>query len=190
MAESAPPDAARSSEPGDAVEADADRFAIRINVAGPAYTGVDYPGSWAADPGAGGICGGNQFDSPTPTINGTSDSPLFVNQMFATNLTCTIGGVPAGTYSVKLLFAELRLGGAPCTGPVGQDRIFDIEIEGTTVMPALDVTSFGGGCAAQGGSGHAFGVSFTVDVLDGTFDLAENASMGAAAINAIELVQQ
>lgn len=164
---------------------DAAPFAARIDIAGPAYTGVDYPGMWIADPGT---CDGLQFDSPTPTINGTNDSTLFVNQKFGGILTCAITNVPPGMYRVRLLFAELRLGGMPCTGPAGQTRVFDIALEGTNVATSFDMTAFGGGCAATGGSGHAFDRTFDVAVTDGTLDLVETASMGGAALNAIEVV--
>jgi hypothetical protein len=129
-----------------------------------------------------------EFSSPTTDINGTNDSPLFFDQMFAPTLTCTIENLPAGSYRVTLLFAELRLGGAPCTGPVSASRIFDIAFEGVTVETAFDMTAASGGCAAMGGPGHAVDRSFNVDVLDGTLDITQTASAGAAALNAIEIV--
>jgi len=164
--------------------------AFRIDIDGPAYTGVDYPGNWAADAGTGGICDGTPFASPTTSINGTNDSTLFHDQMFNGTLTCKISNVPAGTYVVTLLFAELRLGTAPCTAPSPPSRIFDIALEGTTVASNFNMTQTGGGCAAAGGPGHAFSETYTIDVTDGELDVVETASMGAAALNAIELVQQ
>jgi hypothetical protein len=165
-------------------------FAVRINIDGSAYDGVDYPGAWAADPGAGGICDGAAFASPTATVNGTQDSPLFVGQMFNSTLTCHVAGVPAGTYLVTLLFAELRLGGSPCVVPVGTDRVFDIAIEGATVASGFDMTQYGSGCAADGGTGHAYSLSYMVDVSDGSLDIVETASTGMAALNAVEAVAQ
>ncbi len=169
---------------------DAPKFSARIDIDGTAYTGIDYAGTWAADPGVGGICDGMPFSGPTQTVNGTADSPLFVSQMFNSVLTCTIPNVPSGTYQVRLLFAELRLGGAPCVGLQPPARIFDIALEGTTVASQFDMTGTGGGCAAAGGSGHAFDETYTVAVTDGALDVVETASQGTAALNAIELVQQ
>jgi len=169
---------------------DAPGFAIRINIGGPAHMGVDYPGNWSADPGPGGICNGIPFASPTPAINGTNDAALFVNQMFNPTLSCTIPNVPAGTYRVTLLFAELRLGGAPSVSPLPLSRIFDISLEGNVVLAGFDMTTAGGGCAATGGPGHAFSKSFTVAVTDGALNIDESATLGAGALNAIELVSQ
>ncbi|HTR52777.1 MAG TPA: malectin domain-containing carbohydrate-binding protein [Kofleriaceae bacterium] len=178
-------DSGRDARSGDGPAAS---FAARVNVAGPMYAGVDHPGTWAADPGAGGICDGTEFDSPTPTVNASNDSTLYVNQMFGSTLTCTIHGVPAGTYQVTLLFAELRLGGSPCVA--AGDRTFDIQLEGTTVLSGFDLTTIGGGCAAAGGSGHPVDKTFMVTVNDGALDLVETASSGAAVLNAIEIVGQ
>lgn len=163
-------------------------FAVRVNIAGPAYTGVDHPGAWTTDPGVGGICNGAQFDSPTMTLNSTNDSALYRNQMYGATLTCAVPNIPSGTYQVTLLFAELRLGGAPCTGGAG-DRIFDVSLEGTTVLTAFDLTTAGGGCAAMGGSGHPIDKVYTVPITDGTLNLSATASMGAAALNAIEIIR-
>lgn len=181
--------AAFDAAPSD-TRGDAPSFAIRINIGGPAYAGIDYPGTWSADPGAGGICNGMPFAAPTPAVNGTKDVALFVNQMFTPKLSCTIPNVPAGTYRVTLLFAELRLGGAPCEAPSPPTRIFDISLEGNVVLAGFDMTTAGGGCAATGGPGHAFSKSFTVAVTDGALNIDESATQGAGALNAIELVSQ
>jgi hypothetical protein len=175
-----------SNSPGDAGSG----LAVRINIAGSAYQGIDYPGLWEADPGAGGICDGTEFDSPTTTVNGTADSPLFINQMFNSTLTCTVPNIPSGTYVVTLLFAELRLGGSPCMEAAGMDRVFDIQIGSTTVATNFDMTETGGGCAGSGGTGHAFSESYTVDVTGGSLAIVETASMGMAALNAVEAVAQ
>ena len=175
---------------GPPVMRDGPLAAIRIDIDGVAYTGTDYPGDWAADPGTGGICDGGPFASPTMTVNGTSDSPLFIGQMYNAVLTCKIPDVPAGTYQVTLLFAELRLGASPCTASSPAARIFDIALEGTTVATNFNMTATGGGCAAAGGPGHAFSETYTIAVTDGELDVVETASQGAAALNAIELLQQ
>lgn len=184
-------DAAPDASPADvAVPLDAPPFAIRIDLDGPMYDGSDYPGTWQADPGVGGICNGNSNASPTPTVNGTNDSTLFIGQMYAPTLTCEVTEVPPGTYAVTLLFAELRIGGKPCKQAGGTDRVFDIALEGTTVASAFDMTATGSGCAATGGPGHAFAETYTIAVTDGTLDVVETSALGNAALNAIELVQQ
>jgi hypothetical protein len=100
VATGAPDDAVTAFDalPADTPRADAASFAVRIDIAGPAHTGIDYAGNWSADPGPGGICNGTPFTSPTMGINGTNDAALFVNQMFNGKLSCTIPNVPAGTY--------------------------------------------------------------------------------------------
>jgi len=183
-------DATDAPADGTPVMRDGALAAIRIDIDGAAYSGVDYPGAWAADPGTGGICNGMTFASPTTTVNGTNDSTLFIGQMYNGTLTCTVPNVPAGTYKVTLLFAELRLGASPCTASSPPARIFDIALEGTTVATAFNMTATGGGCAASGGPGHAFSETYTIDVTDGALDVVETASQGAAALNAIELLQQ
>ncbi|HEY5921099.1 MAG TPA: malectin domain-containing carbohydrate-binding protein [Kofleriaceae bacterium] len=163
-------------------------FAVRINIGGPAHTGVDYSGAWSADPGVGGICNGTVFESPTAGINGTNDAVLFVEQMFSPTLSCAIANIPSGSYRVTLLFAELRLGGSPCVGPSGASRVFDIALEGVTVASDFDMTAACGGCSASGGTGSAIDRGFDIDIVDGTLDLTAVASTGAAAINAIAVV--
>src|SRR6478736_1898068 len=74
-------------------------FALRINVAGPAYNGVTLAGMWAADPGVpGGVCGDQLGGGNAGEINGTDDDPLFQGEVFGNPVTCAVGGgtIPPG----------------------------------------------------------------------------------------------
>jgi hypothetical protein len=119
---------------------------MRINVNGPAYTGLDFPGHWAADPGAGGVCQPNPYQNDVP-IHGTRDGALFAREMFGAPLICALGSgdLPPGLYHVNLYFAEIYWGpGCPGGGPGPGSRLFDIRLEGSLVLSNLDIFAEGG----------------------------------------------
>ncbi len=186
IAEGPPADAMLVDAGGDA----ATKFVARINIAGPAFVGVDHPGVWSADPGVGGICNGSVFTAPTMTMHGTNDSPLYRTVMFRNPLSCTIPNVPPGTYRVTLLFAEVFWGGPPCAGAATGSRVFSIALEGTTVLAGYNETVDDGGCAGSGGAGHPVDKTFVISISDGALDIAMAATVDNAALNAIEIVEQ
>jgi hypothetical protein len=158
--------------------------AVRINVNGPQH------GQFAADPGVGGVCDGQPFQTTDP-IAGTTDDPLYQGEMFGAPLGCAVGGgtLPAGRYHVNLYFAEIYwgpgcVGGGPGTGA----RVFDVQLEGDTLASHLDVFSEGNCAAAADGSGHPIMKSFTITIADGTLNLTLPAEANNAKISAIEIL--
>jgi hypothetical protein len=182
-----PPDAAVDPPPPDGPPP----VALRINVNGPAHTGIDFPGMWAADPGNGGVCAGpSEFSTMNP-INGTRDDELFQREMFGAPLTCAVGGgkLPPGRYQVNLYFAEIFFGpGCQGGGPGTGARLFDIRIEGEMVLPNLDIFSEGGCAASTLGTGKPIVKRFMVQINDGTVDLRFDARRDNAKISAIEVL--
>jgi hypothetical protein len=163
-------------------------FVARYNLFGPAFTGTEFPGVWAADPGApNGICGPANYTAITTAMSGTIDDPLFVNQVYGVNVdtTCAIGLAP-GNYAVTLLFGETYYGPG-C--PSGATQTFSIALEGTIVEPSLNLSVEAGGCMANGGTGRPVMRRVTLAVTDGTLDIVEHAPTGIASmISAIEVI--
>lgn len=189
----APPDPDALPDPDGSPDSPPDAFVAfvaRINIAGPAFVGIDHPGSWSADPGVGGICDGARFDAPMPAIPNSNDDVLYRDLMYRNPLACTIPNVPPGTYRVTLLFAELYWGGPPCAGSATGTRIFHVALEGATVLTGFNERVESGGCAVGSGAGRPVDKVFTVTVTDGALNVAMPVMSDNAALNAIELVQQ
>jgi hypothetical protein len=164
--------------------------AIRINVNGGSYTGIDHPGRWAADPGVGGVCGPLAYQNDAP-IHGTQDGPLFAREMFGSPLVCAVGGgkLPPGKYRVNLYFAEIYWGpGCPGAGTGTGSRIFDIRLEGNLVLSNLDLFSEGGCAASTSGTGKPIVKRFSVSIDDGTLNLRLEAHRDNGKISAIEIL--
>ena len=162
---------------------------LLINVNGSAHVGTDFPGSWQADPGAGGVCGPNTYTNGNP-IDGTSDDALFQGEVWGNPVVCAAGGgtLDPGEYEVSLYFAEIYFGpGCPGGGGTGS-RVFDIVLEGQTVLQDFDIFA-GNGCAASTtqSSGSPTVRTFMVDILDGTLDIGLPASANNGKISAIEI---
>lgn len=167
---------------------------VRINVNGVAHTGTDYPGSWAADPGVGGVCGTGAYTSPAPDIHNTVDDVLFSGEVWGTPVLCSVddGGTPlaAGEYHVSLLFAELYFGAGCPGGGVGTgERVFDVMLEGVTVETGVDLFAEGG-CPASTtvSTGTPVVKDYVVNINDGVLDIALPAISNNAKISAIEIV--
>jgi hypothetical protein len=166
-------------------------IAIRVNVNGPAYNGIDYPGAWVADPPMGGVCNGMP-GNVTDTINGTADGVLFQGESYGATLACAVGGghLPPGTYYVNLYFAEIYWGpGCAGGGPGTGARVFDIVVEGQTMQKGFDIFSEGG-CAASTTDSTTKPIvkKYTIQVLDGTLDISLPASADNGEICAIEVL--
>ncbi len=100
----------------------------RVNAGGPTYT--DTLGNvWAADEN---YSGGTTVASGG-AVTGTNDSTLYDTQRYGASFSYSFN-VPAGSYQVSLLFAETYSGDFG-TG----DRIFNVAINGVTVLANLDV---------------------------------------------------
>jgi hypothetical protein len=160
----------------------------RLNINGPDHAGVDYPGLWQASPPST-VCGPKGFET-THALHGTNDAPLFQGEVNGNPVTCTIGTTLAGgTYRVRLYFAEIYWG-AGCSAPGGiGTRVFDIALEGTTVLRNFDVFAESGGCMASTTSTNGVPVvkTFDVTVSDGTLDISLSATQDQAKISALEV---
>jgi len=106
---------------------------IRVNVGGPSYT--DTKGQvWAAD---------NSFNNgaisgcaSAANVTGTTDPTLFKSARIGTSSSPELQytfPVANGNYQVNLYFAET------CTGQAVGSRVFDVQMQGFTVFPALDI---------------------------------------------------
>jgi subtilisin family serine protease len=88
--------------------------------------------AWA--PGGFGYIGPGFIEQTNRDIAGTDDDTLFKNQRSGM-AAYRFDNLPAGTYTVELDFAELRPGFVP------DRRVFDVSINGTTVLPGYDPTA-------------------------------------------------
>jgi hypothetical protein len=156
---------------------------VRINTGGPAVTvnGVAYGADQA-------FSGGKTYSNPQVTaIAGTTDDAIYLNERSATaNLGSFSYAVPlpqAGTYTVRLHFAELYHG-APGGGPGGAGkRVMSANLEGGAVELAnFDIF------AEAGAAATAVVKQYTLDVTDGTLNIAFGATVNQPSIGAIEII--
>jgi hypothetical protein len=178
-------DAARA----DAAVADAQpSFTRYININGPAHTGVDFPGNWEADNGAGDTCSGNDH-FVGGDMAGTVDDQLFRGSVYTSGgnsiLSCTVPNVPDGTHTLTLLFGETYFGpGCPGGGGVGS-RVFDIKIEGAVLESEVDIYSEGG-CVTSEPEATPITRTFEIAVTGGSLEI-ELGTVGNAIISAISI---
>ncbi|HTC20406.1 MAG TPA: malectin domain-containing carbohydrate-binding protein, partial [bacterium] len=110
----------------------------RVNAGGPNYT--DMTGNlWVADEN---FNGGSTIAEGT-TIAGTNDPTLYDTQRYGPSFSYSFN-VPAGSYQVSLLFAETYSGDF-----AKGDRVFNVAIDGTTVLSNFDVYGQVGGNTAD-----------------------------------------
>jgi hypothetical protein len=152
-------------------------YAINLNAGGPAY--VDDQGrKWQADQeyavGSWGYVGAT---SSTMTqykyIWGDPNITLYQSQR--AGMSGYAFSVPDGTYTVTLKFAEIAYDGA-------NQRVFDVKIEGTTVLSNFDIF-------AQAGNKQYTSVdrSFTASVADGLLQIKFVAVIGIPRVSAIKI---
>ena len=147
----------------------ADSSTIRINCGGPDYT--DNGGQkWSADMD---YVNGKTYDYGTAVVSGTNDPTVYQTERYASTLKYAVP-LSNGTYTVTLYFAELFF-----TGP-GQ-RVFDVTLEGQTVLQDFDIF-------AIAGAATAIRRTFTVTVSNGTLDIVGTASVNNAKFSAIKIV--
>lgn len=162
---------------------------VRLNINGPTHVGVDYAGTWTAAPVPDGGCGPSAYTAESPLSN-TNDAPLFVGEAYGSPLVCTVGeGLAPGTYRVVLYFAEVYWGpGCPGGGGVGS-RVFDVLLEGKTVLSSFDVFAVSGGCMASTTSdaGTPIVRSFDIAIEDGRLDIEMPATADNGKLSALEL---
>ena len=155
---------------------------IRINAGGADYT--DGNGDlWSADQF---FVNGSAFPSGGPSGNpiaNTTDDFLYQTERFNANLQYEIPVAGTGPYEVNLLFAELYFG-APGAGSGGGNgsRVFDVIIEGNTVLSTYDIH-------AEVGALTAVTKSFSnINVTDGVLNISFPASVNNGKISAIEVL--
>ena len=135
-----------------------------LNAGGGAYTAADGT-AYAADAGA---SGGRTYTT-SDAVAGTPDDVLYQSERYG-----TFGySVPLddGTYQVTLQLAEVYF-----TAP-GR-RVFSVTAEGAPVVASLDLF-------AEAGHDAAYDVTATVEVTDGSLDLAFAASVNNAKLAAV-----
>ncbi len=148
-------------------------YDVRVNAGGPAY--LDSTGAWwAADQlyafGSWGYVGGNTYATGA-AIAGTSDDPLYQTERWG--MSAYKFAVPNGSYAVELRFAELYCSQINC-------RLFDVDLENTTVLSGLDLISVAG-------KNGAYNRIFTVAVTDGILNIRFTARVNSPKINAIRV---
>lgn len=148
----------------------------RVNAGGNGYT--DGAGKlWAADrpfaAGAWGYSGGNVYSSGAG-IGGTDDDPLYQSERWG--LSSYRFSVPNGVYNVELHFAEIYCGAPNC-------RLFDVKLEGATVLSALDIF-------ALVGKNSAYVRTFSATVADGVLNVDFVVRKDAPKISAMRVTSQ
>lgn len=140
---------------------------IRVHAGGAAYT--DPSGNvWSADTG---FSGGSTYTT-THAITNTTTQPLYQNERNG-NFQYQFS-VPNGTHTVTLKFAEIFWGRA------GQ-RVFNVAINGTTVLSNFDIF-------AQAGAAYkALDEAFSVAVTGGTITIQFITVVNNAKISAIQI---
>jgi beta-galactosidase len=141
---------------------------------------TDSSAVWEGDqpyaPGSFGYVGGDakKFDKDLP-IKSTSQAPLYFT--YRSGLDGYRVDVPNGEYDVELLFAE------PLALAAGE-RVFDVAINGKTVIPRLDL-------AAQNGVANATPMTFRTSVADGKgLSISFHSIHGDAILNAIHVTRR
>ncbi|HEX4817990.1 MAG TPA: S8 family serine peptidase [Nonomuraea sp.] len=136
--------------------------------------------AWAPDrayvPGSHGyVAAQNRTPSTSRTIAGTADQALFRTAREGM-LEYRFDGVPAGTYTVELDFAEIR------NTQMGR-RVFDVLVEGQLAIPALDL-------ALEAGTYAAVSRQYTVRVADGQLNVRFATRQGSTIVNAVRISER
>jgi PIN domain nuclease of toxin-antitoxin system len=164
------------------------RQAIRINAGGAAQGvgGTTWSACTATSACAGWVTGGFAYSEPD-TITGLpsgTNNALFQSEWTGGQTTGVPVGARAfgfnvpvanGSYLVRLHFAELNKDAANL-------RLFDVRLEGVTVLAGFDVF------AAAGGIDRAVTREYTADITDGAVTLDFITRKENAKVSAIEIV--
>jgi hypothetical protein len=151
----------------------------RVNSGGPAYT--DSQGQvWSADSGF--IGGTAATMSGNKPIANTVDDPLYRSERWGTFAYAFT--MPAGSYQVTLRFAETEF----TKNTASPQRLFDVAINGATVLANFDIK------AAAGGANAAVDRTFMVNVGAGSNSLQIQfihaaGQPGNPKVNAIQIVK-
>jgi subtilisin family serine protease len=148
--------------------------------AGASGAAVDSFGdTWRPDQkyaaGSFGYQGTSSVKSTTQVIAGTDDPKLFQSAREGM-YEYRFDNVPDGVYTVELDFAEVS------SSKPGQ-RVFDVLVEGTEVLPSFDITY-------EAGTHVAVTRTYTVTVTDGVLNARFVASSGKPLVNAIRVTER
>ncbi|HTB35353.1 MAG TPA: malectin domain-containing carbohydrate-binding protein, partial [bacterium] len=150
----------------------------RVNAGGPSYT--DSQGkAWAADENfSGGTAAAASTNPVSGALPGAADQALYQTQRYGTSFSYTFN-VPAGSYQVTLKFAETYFTAAG-------SRVFNVAVNGATVLTNFDVF------AAAGGENIAIDKVFdNVAPSGGTITIQFGpASVNNAVIQAIQIIPE
>jgi hypothetical protein len=131
--------------------------------------------------------GGSTY-STSQTIDGTDDDTLYQSERYG-DFSYEIPVSEEGTYEVTLHYAEVFQGAAsqdspdstgPNDGTNENDRLFDVAVEGQTVVSSYDIFSEVGPLAATD-------KTYTVEVTDGTLNVEFSTVNDNAKISAIRV---
>jgi hypothetical protein len=160
-----------------------------INAGGPEFTTGDGT-VYEADSANQYYTGGSTY-STGQTIANTDDDTIYQTERYGT-FGYEIPVSEDGTYEVTLHYAEIFQGVAsqdnpdsttpPTDGTNENDRLFDVAIEGQTVVTSYDIFS-------EVGPLTATQKTYTVEVTDGTLNLEFTAVNDQAKISAIKVEQ-
>jgi hypothetical protein len=165
---------------------------VAVNVGGPEFTAGDGT-VYEADSANAYFSGGSTFTTggagtpSDPDIANTDDDTLYQSERFG-DFTYAVP-VENGDYEVTLQFAEIFQGVSTNDNPGGadgtdeNDRLFDVAIEGQTVVTSYDIFSEVGPLAAS--DKH-----YTITVTDGELNLAfttvnDNAKLSAVRVESL-----
>ena len=146
-----------------------------INAGGPAVPTTSIGESFVAgDDGT--YDNGSTYTPGTPAIGGTTDDVLFQTERYAGNLQFDIPVPSPGDYTVDLYFAEVFFSTAG-------ERVFDINLEGSTVLADYDIF-------ADVGQNEATTKQFTTTTADSKIDVDFVASENNGKVSAICVSQE
>ncbi|GFO64854.1 malectin domain-containing carbohydrate-binding protein [Geomonas paludis] len=146
----------------------AGKVVFATNAGGAAFTGADGT-AYKADS----YYSGGTAKTITATIAGTSDDVLYQSYRYGSTTAGSVMSynipVANGNYSVMLKFAD-NVG-------TGQ-RVFDVKMEGTTVLSSFDIY-------AKAGNNTAYDVTIPVSVADGVLNIGFVTKISSPKINGI-----
>ncbi|WP_166636698.1 PQQ-dependent sugar dehydrogenase, partial [Zeaxanthinibacter enoshimensis] len=148
---------------------------IRINTGGPQ---LDVAGqSFSADQYSN---GGSTFSNSVP-ISGTTNDALYQTERYGNSFSYNIPVSAPGNYNFKLHFAEIYFGVGNNPGGVGS-RVFNVSIEGNTVLSNFDIS-------AEVGPATALIKEFNnINVADGFASIQFSSVIENPKISAIEVL--
>jgi hypothetical protein len=147
----------------------ADVTPVRMVVGSPVTDSAGH--YWATETG---FVGGST-SSTSRDITGTTDDRLYQRERIGMSAYRVPVGA-AGTFTVVMHLSENKFNAAG-------KRVFDVQAEGRTVVPGLDVY------ARAGARYRAHTVSFTADVSDGTLDLGFVKRVDNAKVSSIQVTR-